>query len=240
MEQWQRVRLCRGVLLLALLLAPILAQADFVGNVVGIIDGDTLDVQQNGERTRVRLNGVDTPEKGQDFGRRAKEFSDDLVKGKDVRVETRGTDKYGRTIGDIFLLDGTHLNQELVKAGLAWWYCRHSSNQALKQFEIEAREAKRGLWRDPVPIPPWVYRKLKRKQVPDIEDFACPGDSGGQAAPQEIGAALSTAIIGNRKSHLYHKSGCPGFEKVSPKNQVTFPDAEEAEAAGYRKAGNCP
>jgi len=226
--------------LLVCLLAPIVAQAELVGKVVGVLDGDTIDVQHGGTRDRIRLNGIDTPEKGQDFGRRAKEFSDDLVSGRDVRVETAGIDKYGRTIGDVFLSDGTHLNKELVRAGLAWWYCRHSSNQELKQLEIEAREAKRGLWKDPVPIPPWVYRKLQRKQVLDIADFECPGDSGSHAVTDQAGVPLSSPIVGNRKSHVYHKVDCPGFGKVSPKNRVTFPSEEEAESAGYRKAGNCP
>ena len=116
--------------------------ADFTGQVVGVLDGDTIDVHHNDTSERVRLNGIDTPEKGQDFGRRAKEFTEDLAKGKEVTVVTIGTDKYGRTIGDVFLLDGVHLNKELVKAGLAWWYCRHSSNQELKQLQIEARRGK--------------------------------------------------------------------------------------------------
>lgn len=219
--------------------SPTRAANDFTGKVVNVLDGDTIDVQWEGGRERIRLNGIDAPEKGQDFGRRAKEFTDNLVYGKDVRVETIGTDKYGRTIGDVFLSDGTQLNKELVGGGLAWWYCRHSSNQELKLLEIEAREAKRGLWKDPVPIPPWVYRKLQRKQVPDVADFECPGDSSNYPGANQESSAVAAPIVGNRKTHVYHRADCPGFGKVSSKNQATFQSEEEAEAAGYRKAGNC-
>jgi hypothetical protein len=70
-----------------------------------------------------------------------------------------GLDKYRRMIGDVLLPDGTILNKELVKAGLAWWYCKYSVDQSLAELEIEAREAKRGLWQDPKPVPPWEWRK---------------------------------------------------------------------------------
>ena len=232
------MRLSWVVLLTVLFVVPAFA-GEFAGVVVGVIDGDTIDVLHNGQVERIRLNGIDTPEKGQDYGRRAKQFAEDLLAKQEVKVLIHGSDKYGRTIGDVLISDGTHLNKELVKAGLAWWFCRHSSDESLKQLEEEARDAKRGLWKDPVPIPPWVYRKLQRKQVPDVKDFDCPGDAEGHAQPG-VNSLLSPApIMGNRRSHIYHESKCPGYGKVSAKNQVTFPSAEEAEAAGYRRAGNC-
>lgn len=233
------MRLVWVILLTVLFAAPAFA-GEFAGQVVGVIDGDTIDVLHDGRTERIRLNGIDTPEKGQDYGRRAKQFAEDLLAKQEVKVLIQGADKYGRTIGDVFLSDGTHLNKELVKAGLAWWYCRHSSDDSLKQLEEEARDAKRGLWKDPVPIPPWVYRKLQRKQVPDIQDFACPGDIGSPPQSGVYQALPTTPIVGNRRSHIYHESKCPGYGKVSAKNLVTFPSAEEAEAAGYRRAGNCP
>lgn len=72
------------------------------------------------------------------------------------------TDKYGRTVADVILPDGRVLNRELVSAGLAWWYRRYSQDKSLRQLEEQARSAKRGLWADPNPIPPWCYRKLKK------------------------------------------------------------------------------
>jgi endonuclease YncB( thermonuclease family) len=74
-------------------------------------------------------------------------------------VRVRGRDRYGRTIGDVFLPDGRHLNQELVRAGYAWWYRRYSADQRLAALEGEARAARRGLWTDPNPQPPWEWRK---------------------------------------------------------------------------------
>ena len=75
--------------------------------------------------------------------------------------------------------------------------------------------------------------------MPDVLDFECPGDSGAHTALDQPEASLPGTIIGNRKSQKYHKATCPGFKKVAPKNQVTFPNEEEAEAAGYHKAANC-
>lgn len=135
------------------------------------------------------------------------------------------------------LSDGTHLNKELVKAGLAWWYCRHSSNQELKQLEIEAREAKRELWKDPVPIPPWVYRKLQRKQVPDVADFECPGDSGSHPVADQASDAQTAPIIGNRKSHVYHKADCSGFGKVSPRTKLRLPVRKKPKRQGIERQG---
>lgn len=128
-----------------------------------------------------------------------------------------------------------------MRAGLAWWYCRHSSDEELKRLEEEARDAKRGLWKDPVPIPPWVYRKLQRKQVPDVADFDCPGQSFSSpvlGSSTAIGAA--GPVIANKRSHVYHRAECPGYGKVSQANRHEFADAASAEEAGYRLAGNCP
>lgn len=211
---------------------------EFLGKSVSAIDGDTIEVWHGDSIERIRLNGIDAPEKGQDYGRRAKQFTEDLVGNREVRVEPLRLDKYGRTIADVFLPDGTHVNKEIVKAGLAWWFCRHSSDEQLKQLEEEARDAKRGLWKDPVPIPPWVYRKLQRKQVPDVADFDCPGQN--PSLPPDPVVFGSSQVIGNKRSHIYHRFDCPGYAKVSANNQAIFPDIASAEEAGYRLAANCP
>lgn len=131
------------------------ALADFSGRVVGVADGDTITVLHNGFGERFRLTGIDCPEKRQPFGNRAKQFTSSLVFGKTVTVRGTGRDRYGRTLGVVFLPDGRNLNQELVKAGLAWWYRQYSKDETLAQLEQEARTARRGLWVDPNPIPPW-------------------------------------------------------------------------------------
>lgn len=144
---------------------PIRSANQFSGKVVSIADGDTIVVMHEGKKTEVRLNGIDCPEKDQAFGDQAATFISRLVLGKEVTVASHGPDKYGRTIGDVSLLDGTQVNRELVKAGLAWWYRTYSQDQALAQLESEAQAGRRGLWADANPMPPWEWRKLKREGI---------------------------------------------------------------------------
>jgi len=143
-------------------LAASVHAADFTGKVVGVTDGDTLSVLHNGRGERVRLHGIDCPEKRQAFGQLAKRFTSTLVYGKDVTVTVYGHDKRGRTIGEVTLLHGSVLNHELVKAGLAWWFRLYAPvDPVLEELEKEAREAKRGLWADPHPVPPWEWRQRR-------------------------------------------------------------------------------
>jgi endonuclease YncB( thermonuclease family) len=114
---------------------------------------------------KIRLYGIDTPEKGQAFSKRARQFASKLVYGKVVEVKVMATDRYGRTVAMTYA-DKTLLNEELVKAGLAWvyWkYCHHPICESLKNFQIGARMDKRGLWVEPNRIPPWEFRRKKRK-----------------------------------------------------------------------------
>ena len=85
-----------------------------------------------------------------------------LVFGKEVTLQIYGTDKYGRTLADVLLPDGTHVNYALVKEGWCWWYRKYApGNAELEKIESEAREAQRGLWADPHLVPPWEWRKKK-------------------------------------------------------------------------------
>ena len=82
-------------------------------------------------------------------------------------LQTFGKDKYGRTLAEVRLLDGTNLNHTLVKDGWCWWYRKYApGDTVLEGLEKGAREAKNGLWADPAPIPPWVYRKASRGRAP--------------------------------------------------------------------------
>jgi micrococcal nuclease len=149
--------------LLLFLLHPLGAFAAFTGPVISVLDGDTIEVLHNTHPERVRLSGIDCPEKGQAFGKKAKQVASALVFGRNVILQTHGQDKYGRTLGDVFLLDGTNVNHTLVKDGWCWWYRKYApGNTELERLEQDAREAKKGLWADPAPIPPWVYRKARR------------------------------------------------------------------------------
>ena len=135
------------------------------GMVVGISDGDTITVLHNGKGEKIRLYGIDTPEKGQAFGKRAKQFTSGMVFGKTVEVETKDTDRYGRSVALIYI-DGQSLNEALVKNGFAWVYrkyCKETFCEDWLNLEIVARYGKVGLWSEPNPIPPWEFRHGKVK-----------------------------------------------------------------------------
>jgi micrococcal nuclease len=142
--------------------------SDFTGQIISVLDGDTIEVLHDNHPERIRLSGIDCPEKGQAFGKRAKQAASQLVFGKEVTLQTHGKDKYGRTIADVLLADGTNVNQTLVKDGWCWWYRKYALGDAvLESLEKEAREAKKGLWVDPHSIPPWEWR---RQQTPQHAD----------------------------------------------------------------------
>lgn len=106
------------LLLAALLIPTIVCAADFTGPIVSVLDGDTLEVLHSTHPERIRLSGIDCPEKGQAYGQRAKQAASALAFGKDVTIQPHGHDKYTRTLGDVILPDGMNLNQELVRQGV--------------------------------------------------------------------------------------------------------------------------
>ena len=148
MTRWTRATLrggCAGVLFL--LCAP-LATANFTGLVVSVLDGDTIEVLHHQRPERTRLSGIDCPEKGQAYGHNAKQATSALVFGKEVTLQTFGQDKYGGTLADVLLPDGTHVNHTLVKDG--WWYRKYApGNTVLERLERDARQGRIGLWADP-------------------------------------------------------------------------------------------
>lgn len=150
-------------ILLSLLFLPCQGFADFSARVIGVIDGDSIKVLKEGKEEKVRLVGIDCPEKRQPFGRHAKEFTAAQSFGKEVLVQDSGRDRYGRTLAEVILPDGRSLNKELLKAGLAWWFRKYSNDLSLKELESEARMSKRGLWAEVNPIPPWEFRKAESK-----------------------------------------------------------------------------
>ncbi len=131
------------------------------GVVTAVKDGDTIELRADTAKHRIRLYGIDCPEKGQAFGQKAKQFTGELCFGKRVSVVTHGRDRYGRIVGEVILPDGRILNRELVAAGLAWWYRKYSRDPLLERLEAEARRAKRGLWSEAHPTPPWEFRTTR-------------------------------------------------------------------------------
>jgi endonuclease YncB( thermonuclease family) len=137
----------------------------FSGKVVGVSDGDTLEVMHEGRAVKVRLHGIDCPEKNQAYGQRARQFTSEHVFSQLVNVVVRDRDRYGRLVGDVYLQSGWHLNHELVGAGLAWWYEQYApKDPQLASLQHAAQRARRGLWSDPQAMPPWTFRKPSRSQ----------------------------------------------------------------------------
>ena len=135
------------------------------GNVVGITDGDTLTLlTPEKKQVKIRLAEIDTPERGQPYGSKARQALADLTFQKDVAVLYVDTDRYGRTIGRIYV-GQVDVSAELVHSGAAWVYRQYSTDPSLLDLEKEAKAAKRGLWGLPEAekVPPWQWRSSKRK-----------------------------------------------------------------------------
>ena len=135
---------------------------ELAGRVVKVRDGDSMEIRRGGENVRVRVFGVDSPERGQPWSARAKSFTTGLVGNQEVVVAVKDVDRYGRVVGDVKLKDGRDLAHELLREGLAWYYRRYANDPSLEKLEDEARAARRGLWGEPHPVPPWKFRSDRR------------------------------------------------------------------------------
>ncbi len=129
------------------------------GRVVKVADGDSLVIRTSDKkRVEVRLFGIDAPEGGQAFGNKSRDALKQKIGGRNVEVHVVETDQYGRLVGDLYH-DGTWINEAQVAQGWAWHYTHYSGSKALARAEREARTARRGLWRDARPTPPWLWRR---------------------------------------------------------------------------------
>lgn len=203
----------------------------FTGRVVGVSDGDTITVLRDGQQpVKVRLNGVDTPESRQAFGARAKQFTSDKVFGKTVRVLVMDRDRYGRTVGVVYTNDDQSLNQQLVGAGLAWWYRKYAPrDEQLAALEAEARGARRGLWADVNPTPPWDFRHDK-------------GSSGRSVARRATSAPRLPARVGQVKMPAATPSLSPVPASKTPASGAVYITAtgRKYHRAGCRYLGASP
>lgn len=172
-----------------------LGAATLLGKVIGVSDGDTIMLLDSESRQhKIRLTGIDAPEKAQPFGQRSKEHLSRQVFGKRVSIEYSKTDRYGRTLGKV-LVDGVDVNLEQVKNGFAWHYKEYMMDQSVMDrnvyaaAEASAHSAGVGLWKDKNPTPPWDWRhggknlpteKNSASGCPCDEVTMCTGKRGGQ------------------------------------------------------------
>lgn len=133
------------------------------GKVVAIADGDTLTVLDDSKtQHKIRLAGIDAPEKAQAFGNKARAALGEKVFQQSVRVDVIDVDRYRREVGRIYLGE-RFINLEMVADGFAWRYVTYDKPGEFTTAEANAREHRRGLWADPHPMPPWEWRKAKRQ-----------------------------------------------------------------------------
>lgn len=142
--------------------------ATVTGRVVSVTDGDTMVILDSDQGLhKVRLQGIDAPEKSQPFGRRSKDHLSDLAFSRSVLVEYSKKDRYGRLVGRV-MVQGVDVNLQQIRAGMAWHYKEYEKEQPVSErieysnAERLARQNGRGLWIEPTPMPPWEFRRKKR------------------------------------------------------------------------------
>lgn len=165
-------RIFLGLLsLLAFLCLAVPAQAEILrGRVVGVADGDSITLLDHRQRQhKIRLAGIDAPEKGQPYGQRSKQALSALVYGKTVAVEATKRDRYGRRVGKVWVDDAVDASLQQLLAGMAWHYKAYEREQSRQDRDTyalaqeRARESRQGLWRDAQPLPPWEWRRQRRE-----------------------------------------------------------------------------
>lgn len=217
------------LIVLALLLIPTIALA-WSGKVVAVLDGDTIEVMHDGRAERIRLQGIDCPEKNQPFGTKAKQFTSDLVFGKMVEVKPVEKDRYGRTIGWITAA-GQNVNEAIVAAGFAWHYKQYSKDQNLADAEKAARQSRLGLWTDPNPIPPWDFRHGGTTQGGANKTHSVQSNPARPAAEKVSSPKSETVYHGNTQSRKFHRPGCRYYDCGNC--TAVFKSRDEAVRAGY-------
>lgn len=139
--------------------APTSVVREYTGKAFAVYDGDTFKLKlADGSILKVRMYGIDAPEKKQDFGRVSQRKLSELIENKEVLLKVYSEDKYGRKVSKVFA-DGVDVNGEMLKSGLAWHYKQYSNDLDYARFEEEARRNRLGLWKQGRAVPPWDWRK---------------------------------------------------------------------------------
>ena len=149
---------------------------EFYAKVIAVMDGDTVLVLRGAQKIKIRLANIDAPEKGQNFGMESRQTLFDRVSRKQVFVNSRAVDSYGRTVAEISV-DGHSVNEEQVRRGMAWEYSHFHADKHYIALQYEAQQAHLGLWMQANPTPPWEWRKTHSVPVPKqavaAQNFVC-------------------------------------------------------------------
>lgn len=145
--------------ILIAILIPSTALAEIIsGEVIKISDGDTLTIlTDTNVQLKIRLTEIDAPEKNQAFGNVSKQSLSALCFRKKAIVKTTAKDRYGRVLGRVTCA-GIDVNAEQIKTGMAWVYDKYVTDKSLYELQEQAKSNKLGLWTDPHPTPPWLFR----------------------------------------------------------------------------------
>jgi micrococcal nuclease len=156
-------------ILLFVLLLSTSAYSQIKGKVVAITDGDTFVLlNEKKEQVKIRLHGIDAPEKKQDFGTAAKNYLSSLIYNKEITIEYKNLDRYGRTIGIVFI-EELNVNEKMLEEGMAWHFKKYDKNSDWAALEDKAKEGKKGLWVLSNAIAPWEWRN--RKKSNNLQQF---------------------------------------------------------------------
>ena len=152
-------------ILAVFLISVMVPAAEIRGKVVAVLDGDTVAVLDDLDKAkfRIRLSGIDAPEKKQAFGTAAKKHLSDMIFGKMVSVRFKEIDRYGRIIGTIWI-DGEDINRRMLRDGMAWHYSHFDKTPEYAEAERLARHEKRGLWIEKNQVHPHQFRKMNRRK----------------------------------------------------------------------------
>jgi micrococcal nuclease len=195
----------------------------FNARVISVSDGDTVDAIPEGEAraVRVRLDGVDAPERGEPFSQQARSFIRVLLFEQTAQAAGRDVDRYGRLVARLNVA-GKDTSLEVVRAGLACHYTDYSADPLLARAEIEARNAGRGFWAKGAQRPACATRE---------------GVALGARASRQRDRPASTGFNANTASGVYHASWCRNFRCRNCTR--SFAAEAEAKAAGFHPAGDC-
>lgn len=227
-------RLLAIVAVLFSIVASVSFGADTVpAKIVGVTDGDTIKVMVDTREMKVRLYGIDAPEKGQPYGQASTTVMKHLTTGRNITVRTMDQDRYGRTVALVYA-DGICVNEAMVRSGNAWLYqqyCTASFCSEWMQYQIEAKAAHKGLWQDSNPTPPWDWRHgVSAGQNQPTLSTPVPSKQGSQPD-------VSGSFSGNVKSRKFHTSGCR--HSNCSNCTATFTSRNQAIAAGYSPCKIC-
>lgn len=214
---------CSRLTLLFLLLATPANCFSWPAKVVSVTDGDTIIVLHNNQQKEIRLYGIDCPEKGQSHGEQAKALTTALVAGRNVDVEQKDIDRYGRVVGQV-KVDGQSLSDLIVQNGYAWVYTKYCNEKFCSDWvksERVARQQKKGIWQDSVVVPPWEWRAARREGKQSVSQSEPPVILIGEKSPavpeESLLSKIGKALTPGRPS---------GGESAANKTQINSPSGE--------------